>query len=62
MWLAAIEIGFVGFIASLFCAAWRGFNSSGGARRPLGFWLLAAFVFFAMWIAGLNRYPIPLNP
>lgn len=62
MWLFLIEVGFTGFLVSLFCAIWRGFGPDGNARRPLGLWLLAAGIFFALWIVGLHRFPIPFAP
>jgi hypothetical protein len=62
MSLLLVEVGFVGFIASLFGAAWRGFGSDGHAQRGLGLWVAAALVFFILWIIGLRSYPVPLQP
>ena len=61
MWLFMVEAGFVGFIVSLFCAIWRGFGADGKARRNLRPWVLAATIFFLMWIIGLRNHPIPLT-
>ena len=63
MWLFLIEVGFVGFIVSLFGAVWRGFDRAGRVpperRRGLALWLLAAALFFLTWAVALSRFPAP---
>ena len=59
MWLFGVEVGFVGFIISLFAMIWRGFDRQGGARRGAPLWLLAAVLCFALMCVALPRVPRP---
>jgi hypothetical protein len=60
MALFLVQVGFIGFVASLFAAVWRGFRPNGTAQRSLRLWILAATVFFVLWVIGLRSYPMPL--
>lgn len=59
MALFLVEAGFVGFVACLFCAVWRGLNREGKRQRSFSLWLLSAALFFVLLIIGLRLYPIP---
>jgi hypothetical protein len=59
MWLLLIQVGFVGFLLSLFGLVWRGFNAQGAARRSAVGWSIAAALFFLLWLLALTRYPVP---
>jgi hypothetical protein len=61
MALFLVQVGFIGFIASLFAAVWRGFGADGTARRSLRTWIFAAVFFFLLWVIGLRSFPIPLS-
>jgi hypothetical protein len=58
--LFLVQIGFVGFVASLFCAVWKGLNRDGKAQPVLKWWLLCALACFVLWVIGLRTYPAPL--
>jgi len=59
MWLFLVQVGFVGFVASLFCLVWRGFDRDGKARRSSPVWLLASALFFILWLVSLPRVERP---
>jgi len=59
MWLFLIQLGFVGFVVSLFSVIWRGINPNGSANRRLFLWIGAALFFFALWLYALPRFPAP---
>lgn len=59
MWLILIEIGFVGFIASLWAVIWRGFRPDGSRQPKLFYYVGAAAFFFVLWMVALPRYPVP---
>ena len=59
MSLFLVQFGFVGFVASLLGAIWRGTAADGSTRRTLKLWLFAAAFCFALWIIGLRTHPIP---
>jgi hypothetical protein len=61
MALFLVQVGFIGFVTSLFVAVWRGFGADGTARRTLRVWILAAGLFFVLWVIGLRSYPVPLS-
>jgi hypothetical protein len=60
MALFLVQVGFIGFVASLFAAVWRGFGADGTARHSLRVWILAAAFFFVLWAIGLRSHPAPL--
>ena len=55
----AILVGFVGFVVSLFCLVWRGFDSAGKRRPAFIMWLCLAAFFFALFLFSLPRLPAP---
>ena len=59
MSLFLVQFGFVGFVASLLGAIWRGTAADGSTRRTLKLWLFAAAFCFALWVIGLRTFPIP---
>ena len=59
MWLLAVQIGFVGFVISLFVMIWRGFDRHGLARRSAPLWFLSAVLFFVLMCMALPRVPRP---
>lgn len=59
MALFLVEVGFVGFLVSLFCAVWRGLNRQGQRQRGFVLWLLSAAFFFVVLVIGLRLYPVP---
>lgn len=60
MALFLVQVGFIGFVASLFAAIWRGFRADGTAQGSLRAWIFAAAFFFLLWVIGLRSYPVPL--
>lgn len=55
-WVAAMEVGFVGYLASLLLLIFRGFERSGKIRRrPAALFACLAAAFFALWLQGLRR-------
>lgn len=58
--LFLVQLGFVGFVAALFCAIWKGLNREGKAQTSFKLWLLCAVVCFILWVIGLRIYPAPL--
>jgi hypothetical protein len=59
MWLTCIEIGFVGFVTSLFATIWWGFSTDGTRRRGLSWGVAEAYIFFALWVVAMLCYPVP---
>ena len=59
IWLLGVEVGFAGFIISLFGLVWHGFNRDGKARRSSLIWLIASAFFFVLWLTSLPRVPRP---
>ena len=59
MWLLFIQVGFVGFLVSLFGLVWRGFDREGAAQRSAVGWSIATMLFFLLWLLALSRYPVP---
>lgn len=56
LWVWVAEVGFVGYVASLFLLIWRGFDGEGRWRGRSGWWwLLGALVSFALLVQGLLR-------
>lgn len=55
-WVAVMEVGFVGYLASLALLVWRGVAASGRVnRRPLVGYGCLAVVFFVLWLVGLHQ-------
>lgn len=54
-----ILAGFLGFVASLFCVVWRGFDRDGNTRAELWRWVCCAAVFFALFVYALPRLAPP---
>ncbi|MDQ3815644.1 MAG: hypothetical protein M3347_17155 [Armatimonadota bacterium] len=59
LWLLFVQIGFAGFLLSLFGLVWRGFGRDGKARRGSILWLLASALFFILWLVSLPRVERP---
>ncbi len=59
MWLLLIQVGFVGFLLSLFGLVWRGFDREGDVQRGAVTWSIATALFFLLWLLALSRFPVP---
>jgi hypothetical protein len=58
--LFLVQFGFVGFVASLFCAIWKGLGREGKPQPAFKLWLICAAVCFILWVIGLRTFPAPL--
>lgn len=59
MWLSAMLLGFVGFLAAMFALIERGFDSHGRWQRAGWLWLGVAALCFALWIVALPHIARP---
>jgi hypothetical protein len=55
-WVALMEVGFLGYVSSLFLLIFRGIEPTGRVRRrPATLFALLAVLSFALWLYGLRR-------
>jgi hypothetical protein len=56
LWMILTEVGFVGWVGSVFGLIWRGFTKNGEpARKQAIQWAIALFLGYALWIVAMGR-------